>query len=70
MKAAIGRGCAWLIAETRCGTHFPPAPIGLYFARLWYHERLYPIVWTLEALSLSRAALRGDTAIDPRDETP
>lgn len=28
-----------------------PRPIGLYFARLWYHERLYPWVFAAEALS-------------------
>jgi squalene-hopene/tetraprenyl-beta-curcumene cyclase len=29
---------------------FPPAPIGLYFARLWYYERLYPIIFATSAL--------------------
>ncbi len=41
----------WLLTATKEGTHFPTAPIGLYFARLWYHERLYPVVWTLQALA-------------------
>ncbi len=27
-----------------------PAPIGLYFAHLWYSEQLYPLIWTLDAL--------------------
>ena len=27
-----------------------PTPIGLYFANLWYSEKLYPIIWTVEAL--------------------
>lgn len=46
---AVERGAAWLQQETRGGAHFPPSPIGLYFARLWYHEQLYPVVWTLQA---------------------
>jgi squalene-hopene/tetraprenyl-beta-curcumene cyclase len=50
-------GIQWLIAATRDGTHFPPAPIGLYFARLWYHEQLYPVVWTLSALRAAKKAL-------------
>jgi squalene-hopene/tetraprenyl-beta-curcumene cyclase len=29
---------------------FKPAPIGLYFASLWYDEKLYPITACLEAL--------------------
>ena len=27
-----------------------PAPIGLYFARLWYFERLYPLIFSVSAL--------------------
>lgn len=44
----------WLLSATEEGTHFPCAPIGLYFARLWYHERLYPVVWTAQALRAAR----------------
>ena len=40
----------WLIAHTSEGTHFPPTPIGFYFAKLWYHERDYPAIYTLSAL--------------------
>lgn len=47
----------WLLQATRQGTHFPSAPIGLYFARLWYHERLYPVIWTLQALQSARQRL-------------
>jgi squalene-hopene/tetraprenyl-beta-curcumene cyclase len=28
-------------------------PIGLYFAKLWYSEKLYPTIWTVKALALS-----------------
>ena len=28
-----------------------PVPIGLYFSHLWYSERLYPLIWTLDALA-------------------
>ncbi len=48
---------AWLLTATRHGTHFPPAPIGLYFARLWYHEQLYPVIWTLGALQAARKVM-------------
>ena len=47
----------WLLTATDYGTHFPSAPIGLYFARLWYHEQLYPVIWTLSALTSARTAL-------------
>lgn len=47
--AAVG-GAGWLIERTEEGRSFPPAPIGLYFARLWYFERLYPAIFTVAAL--------------------
>jgi squalene-hopene/tetraprenyl-beta-curcumene cyclase len=49
MNAAL-RGAGWLIERTQGGTYFPPSPIGLYFARLWYHESLYPVIFTVAAL--------------------
>ncbi len=48
---AIGRGAEWLVSETRKGTRFESRPIGFYFAKLWYFERIYPLVWSVEALS-------------------
>lgn len=47
----IAPAVAWLIERTHQGQRFPPAPIGLYFARLWYHEQLYPLTFTLAALN-------------------
>ncbi len=46
----IRKGVAHLAELTRDGTRFPAAPIGFYFAKLWYWERLYPMAWTVEAL--------------------
>ncbi|MCL2700936.1 MAG: squalene--hopene cyclase [Phycisphaerae bacterium] len=48
---AIERGMAWLIDRTDAGAVFDPAPIGLYFASLWYHEQIYPIAMTVAALT-------------------
>ncbi len=50
VKAALSRGCAWLIENTADGTEFKSSPIGLYFAKLWYTERMYPIAFTVSAL--------------------
>ena len=51
--SALGdeRGARWLEARA----DFEPSPIGLYFAKLWYSERLYPLIFTV-------AALRGPTS--------
>ena len=53
----LASSAQWLLTATDYGTHFPSAPIGLYFARLWYHEQLYPVIWTLSALTSARTAL-------------
>ncbi len=45
------RGMAWLVAATHNGTHFPPSPIGFYFANLWYFETLYPIIYVNAAIT-------------------
>jgi squalene-hopene/tetraprenyl-beta-curcumene cyclase len=50
VTAAVDHGVAWLIDHTHRGTSFPPTPIGFYFAKLWYWEKLYPLVWTVSAL--------------------
>lgn len=33
------------------GKRFPVAPIGFYFAKLWYYEELYPNIWVVSALN-------------------
>ena len=50
---AVQRGVAWLIERTGGGTAFDPAPIGFYFAKLWYYERAYPLVFAVGALGRS-----------------
>lgn len=50
VTATLERGGGYLVDVVECGGWDRPTPIGLYFARLWYSERLYPVIWTLEAL--------------------
>jgi squalene-hopene/tetraprenyl-beta-curcumene cyclase len=55
------------------GTWRDPAPIGFYFAKLWYYERLYPFIWTVGALG--RAAKLRATGLEipaalPQSPTP
>lgn len=46
----LTRGTDWLLRRIEDGTWTQPAPIGFYFAKLWYYERLYPMVFTVAAL--------------------
>ncbi len=48
--AAVERGAAWLASAVESEGWREPAPIGLYFARLWYFERLYPLVFAVSSL--------------------
>ena len=32
------------------GTFVNPSPIGFYFAKLWYFEKLYPVIFAVSAL--------------------
>ena len=43
-------GIRYLLRAIAAGAIDRPSPIGLYFSSLWYSEKLYPIIWTLEAL--------------------
>jgi len=47
---ALHRGLQYLLSRVENGDWTRPAPLGLYFASLWYSEELYPVVWTVEAL--------------------
>jgi squalene-hopene/tetraprenyl-beta-curcumene cyclase len=49
-EATLARGLAWLCHAVENGWLFEPAPIGFYFAKLWYYERLYPLTFTVAAL--------------------
>jgi squalene-hopene/tetraprenyl-beta-curcumene cyclase len=50
VKHALDRGANWLIERVESGAWTEPAPIGFYFAKLWYFERLYPLIFTVGAL--------------------
>lgn len=49
-SCACERGLLWLSKATDGWKSFEPAPIGLYFASLWYFEKLYPLIFTVRAL--------------------
>ena len=52
---ALSAGAAWLVDRTGAGQVIPdPSPIGFYFAKLWYSERLYPLVFAAGALGRAR----------------
>ena len=60
IDVAIEAGVGWLLDTTDDGRRTPATPIGLYFARLWYSEALYPRLFTLAALASADARHRSD----------
>ena len=49
-NSSLERGVDFLLRRVEDGTWAQPAPIGFYFAKLWYYERLYPMAFTVAAL--------------------
>ncbi len=47
---SIMQALNWLCDAIQQDHHRVSQPIGFYFARLWYHEKLYPLVFSMGAL--------------------
>lgn len=58
-RPSVQRGAAWLVAATKLGEATPPSPVGFYFAKLWYYEALYPLIFATGAMG---RALRAGAA--------
>ncbi|HBF35553.1 TPA: squalene--hopene cyclase [Candidatus Sumerlaeota bacterium] len=50
IHTAYSRAIGWLCERIESGGLDSPAPIGLYFANLWYFERLYPAIFATAVL--------------------
>jgi squalene-hopene/tetraprenyl-beta-curcumene cyclase len=57
LSKAVSDGIQWLIRRVENGEWTHPSPIGFYFAKLWYYEELYPIIFTVAALNRVKALL-------------
>jgi squalene-hopene/tetraprenyl-beta-curcumene cyclase len=62
---ALERGVVWLCDAIEAKRHLEPTPIGFFFARLWYFERLYPLVFGLAGLGRALRAMDARNAVDP-----
>ena len=50
-RAAAVKGVDWLRRAVAASAIETCHPIGFYFAKLWYHEKLYPIVFAMSAMA-------------------
>jgi squalene-hopene/tetraprenyl-beta-curcumene cyclase len=56
-EEAVNKALAWLVQQVEAGQLHDPAPIGFYFAKLWYFEKLYPVIFTVAALGRAHRLL-------------
>ena len=50
LQITFEEGLNWLVEAVEDGRHTESSPIGFYFAKLWYYETLYPLIFTVSAL--------------------
>jgi squalene-hopene/tetraprenyl-beta-curcumene cyclase len=50
LEPAVNAGLAWLADAVLSDRHRETTPIGFYFAKLWYYEKLYPMIFAVAAL--------------------
>ena len=58
IEDAIVKGCRWICGQISEDGSVNPSPIGLYFASLWYYEKLYPVAFAVSALNKALRCLK------------
>ena len=50
LQTPLSKGLQWLTEAVLADRHRESTPIGFYFAKLWYYEKLYPLIFAVAAL--------------------
>ena len=50
LQSSVTTGTDWILSAIRAGKTSEKWPIGFYFAKLWYYEKLYPLVFCASAM--------------------
>lgn len=69
-KDPLTSGVEWLVAAVETSGHREPSPIGFYFAKLWYYEKLYPLIFAVSALGQARNCLPLAAESQPASNRP
>lgn len=56
----VDRAALWLVEQIEADKWCQPSPVGFYFARLWYYEKLYPQIAAVAGLGAAAAVLTDD----------
>jgi squalene-hopene/tetraprenyl-beta-curcumene cyclase len=70
LLGAVNWGLEWLVQQVETGGLENPTPIGFYFAKLWYFEKLYPVIFTVAALGRARLKLSTRSGVQPVIQAP
>jgi squalene-hopene/tetraprenyl-beta-curcumene cyclase len=66
---STAKGLIWLLDQIDNGKLMEPSPIGFYFAKLWYFEKLYPLVFSAAALRRAAARYGGASGAESTTDT-
>ena len=50
LQTVTNKGLRWLVEAVEQQRVTETSPIGFYFAKLWYYEKLYPLTFAVAAL--------------------
>ena len=56
----VTKGLAWIIECVQKGRFRENSVVGFYFAKLWYHEKLYPLTFTVSAFGKAQQLIDDD----------
>ena len=59
-QQSVTKGLAWIIERVETDRFRENSVVGFYFAKLWYHEKLYPLTFTVSALGKAQQLIGGD----------
>ncbi len=68
-REATLKGLTWLLDKTDNGKLMEPSPIGFYFAKLWYFEKLYPLIFIVAALRRAIEMSGGMSGVESKTGT-
>jgi len=63
----VTKGLSWIIDRVEKDRFRENSVVGFYFAKLWYHEKLYPLTFTVSALGKAQQLINDDGELNTAD---
>jgi squalene-hopene/tetraprenyl-beta-curcumene cyclase len=65
VQPVVATGLEWMLEAVESSNRLESSPIGFYFAKLWYYETLYPLIFTVSALGRARRRMFAPSELQP-----